>query len=115
MNENQGVTLVQGTGHAMNRLIGYEITCVEFFKPGQNKNGLITFGGDSRVKFWDFAIKSPTKDGTMNKSQPLAMGRLSPSGNYLAYAVGYNWRDGVAGFASDPKKNEPKIFVHPVT
>ena len=52
--ENQGGPgITQITGPSSQITVGYEITCIEFFKGCQNRAGMITFGGDCELKFWD--------------------------------------------------------------
>lgn len=42
---------------------------------------------------------------------PVTRIRVSPDGNYIAYALGYDWSEGVWGLEKNIK---PKICVHAI-
>jgi len=60
------------------------------------RHSLFTAGGEGNVYFWDSFRKD--KIGQINcNNVPVTKAKLSPDGQYLAYATGYDWGQGIQG------------------
>ena len=56
----------------------------------------MTAGGDGKIIFWDISQKNKIKEFCYN-NQPVTACKISPDGNFLVYALGNDWSEGVWG------------------
>jgi len=71
---------------------------------------LFTAGGEGCISYWDYEKKNKIK--TFNyKGIPITRAKVSPDGNYLAYALGYDWSKGIWGWDPIAQANK-KICIH---
>ena len=69
-----------------------------------------TSGGEGKMIFWDIMQKNKIKEFTF-ANEPVCKARVSPDGNLIAYALGYDWSEGVWGLE---KNFKPKVCVHSI-
>ena len=72
----------------------------------------ITAGSEGLVTWWNKNTR--VKLGEFNRHpSPITSLAVSPDGNLLAYAAGYDWHKGIE--FNDPKTYPPALLVHAVT
>ena len=57
---------------------------------------MFTAGGDGVINLWDYEVRNKIRALTFNKV-PITFAKISPDGNYMAYALGYDWSEGIWG------------------
>jgi len=73
----------------------------------RNKKFLYTAGSEGNLFFWDYEAKNKVKSFHFN-NVPISATKMSPDGNFLAYALGYDWHKGYEGMDS----SKPRLCVH---
>lgn len=73
----------------------------------RSQDFLFTAGGDGNLVFWDYVQKNKINGHSFN-GVPVTKARLDPTGNLCAYALGYDWAQGVEGYG----KYKTKICCH---
>lgn len=65
----------------------------------QNKDTMMTAGGDGEIHFWDIQKKIKIKSISWF-GIPITKSKISPDGRFLAYGLGYDWSKGIEGAQS---------------
>jgi len=74
-----------------------------------SKYNLITAGGNGKLHFWDYQVK--TKTSTIDtKGIPITRAAYSPDGEFMAYASGYDWAAGI----EKSMLYKTNVYVHPI-
>ena len=60
----------------------------------KNEEWFSTCGGDGTMHFWNHRTKNKIKSFSYN-SIPVCYSSVSPTGNFIAYALGNDWHVGV--------------------
>lgn len=76
------------------------------FNP-RSSDFLFTAGGDGNLIFWDFTAKNKINSLGFN-GVPVTKARVDPTGNLCAYALGYDWAQGIEGYG----KFKTKLGCH---
>jgi len=61
------------------------------------------------MNFWDLAEKVKSVEFDF-KGNSVTQAVIDPSGDFMAYSLGYDWARGIQGYMTQP----PKICVHPL-
>jgi mRNA export factor len=88
-----------------NKQYMYPVNVIDF-NP-RYKKWCLTMGGDGTSYFWDYEAKNKVVFFQYNK-RPATAGQVSPSGELLAYALGYDWHMGAEGHG----RWQPRVCVH---
>ena len=62
----------------------------------RNEKWICTAGGDGKMIFWDFMQKNRIIEFAY-AGVPVTKAKISPDGNFVAYALGYDWSEGIWG------------------
>jgi mRNA export factor len=88
--------------------VHYPVNAVGF--NSRNKKWIFTAGGDGVTYYWDIEIKNKIKECKYAR-RPVTAAKTNPSGELIAYGLGYDWHMGVEGLG----RWKPKICVHIVS
>lgn len=76
-----------------------------------HENFVFTAGSDGQMHYWDFQQKNKIKT-FYYANQPVTKAEMDDSGTLMAYALGYDWSQGINGL----DRNIPnKLCVHAIT
>ena len=90
------------------QVIMYPVNAIGF-NPRYDKF-LYTAGADGNMFYWDHEQKNKIRSFHFN-SVPVTCCSIDPTGYYMAYALGYDWHEGVQGLK---KQIPPRILVHAI-
>lgn len=76
-----------------------------------SKSFVFTAGGDGCINYWDYEAKNKIKSFNF-KGAPVTRAKISDDGQFMAYALGYDWQKGIWGMDPNVK---PRICVHAIT
>lgn len=74
----------------------FNIGCMGFSR--RSKNFMFTSGSDGNIHFWD--VKEKNKIAYFALGTPVTSAELNASGTFIAFAIGYDWSQGVWGLPS---------------